>query len=38
MQLAPLCDLVSTLSHPELELEPSTYIDGIRPITRVSRD
>lgn len=38
MQLAPLYDLVSTLSYPELDPELAMYIDDVRRITRVSRD
>lgn len=38
MQLAPLYDLVSTLSYPELDTELAMYIDDVRRITRVARD
>lgn len=38
MQLAPLYDLVSTLSYPGLDPELAMYIDDVRRITRVSRD
>jgi serine/threonine-protein kinase HipA len=38
MQLAPLYDLVSTLSYPELDPGLAMSIDAVRRITRVSRD